>query len=144
MSSLRLKVQGFGNPSRYVQALNTCPENKIWLKNVFSNSLLHFHVNRLTTACFSTWVSAMRCFHAPEEKLQHVGCYLQRNARFGEHGFDLQYCDNQNFGQCFEKPQIDSKIPKISHFLLWNFCGKKSLLWWAYRKVWWLTITLTT
>jgi hypothetical protein len=36
-------------------------------------------------------------------------------------------------------PQIYIKKPKISHFLLWNVYGKKSLLWWAYRKVRWLT-----
>jgi hypothetical protein len=61
----------------------------------------------------------MRCFHAPEEKFELVGCcYLLRKAGFHEQGFDFQYCDNQNFGQCFEKPQIYPKNPKISHFLL--------------------------
>jgi hypothetical protein len=77
----------------------------------------------------------MRCFHAPEEKLELVGCYLQRKAGFGKQGFGFQYCDNQNFGQSIEKPQIYTKNPKNSHFLLSNFCAKKSLLWWAYKEV---------
>jgi hypothetical protein len=41
---------------------------------------------------------------------------MRRNAGFGEQGFDFQYCENQNFGESFEKP-------KISHFtlkLLWK------------------------
>jgi hypothetical protein len=48
----------------------------------------------------------MRRFHAPEEKLELVGCCLESKAGFGEQGFDFQFCDNQNFGQSFEKPQI--------------------------------------
>jgi hypothetical protein len=60
----------------------------------------------------------MRCIHAPEEKLELVGCYLLRKAGFGEQGFDFQFCDNQNLGQSFEKCQIYTKKPKISHFLL--------------------------
>jgi hypothetical protein len=43
---------------------------------------------------------------------------MWRNAGFGEQGFDFQYCDNQNFGESFEKPQIYTKKPKISHFLV--------------------------
>jgi hypothetical protein len=60
---------------------------------------------------------------------------MWRIAGFGEPDFDFQYCDNQNFGEPFEKPQIYTTKPKISQILLRNFCGKKSLLWWAYRKV---------
>ncbi len=36
---------------------------------------------------------------------------MWRNAGFGEQGFDFQYCDNQNFGESFEKPQIYTKKP---------------------------------
>jgi hypothetical protein len=36
----------------------------------------------------------MRCIHAPKEKLELVGCYLQRKAGFGEQDFDFQ-----NLGQ---------------------------------------------
>ncbi len=79
--------------------------------------------NQLPTARFSKWVSTMRCIHAPQEKLELVGCYLLRKAGFGEQGFDFQFCDNQNLGQSFEKCQIYTKKPKISHFLLSNFCG---------------------
>ncbi len=43
---------------------------------------------------------------------------MWRNAGFGEQGFDFQYCDNQSFGESFEKPQIYTKKPKNSHFLL--------------------------
>jgi hypothetical protein len=66
----------------------------------------------------------MRCFHAPEEKLELVGCYLQRKAGFGEHGFDFQYCDNQNFDQSFEKPQIYTKNPKFPTFYSETFVEK--------------------
>ncbi len=45
----------------------------------------------------------MRCIHAPEEKLELVGYYLQRKAGFGEQDFDFEFCDNQNLGQSFEK-----------------------------------------
>jgi hypothetical protein len=60
----------------------------------------------------------MRCIHAPEEKLELVGCYLLRKAGFGEQGIDFQFCDNQNLGQSFEKCQIYTRKPKIPHFLL--------------------------
>ncbi len=56
----------------------------------------------------------MRCIHAPQEKLELVGCYLLRKAGFGQQGFDFQFCDNQNLGQSFEKRQIDTRKPKIS------------------------------
>jgi len=46
---------------------------------------------------------------APEEKLELVGCYLQRKAGFGKQGFDFQFCDNQNLSQSFEKHQIYTK-----------------------------------
>jgi hypothetical protein len=57
--------------------------------------------------------------HAPQEKLELAGCcYLLRKTRFADQGFDFQLCDNQNLGQSFEKCQIYTKKPKISHFLL--------------------------
>jgi hypothetical protein len=62
----------------------------------------------------------MRCIHAPEEKSELVGCYMQRKTGFGEQGFDFQFSDNQNLGQSFEKLQIYTKKPKISHFLWKN------------------------
>ncbi len=67
--------------------------------------------------------------HAPQEKLELIGCYLLRKAGFGEQGFDFQFYDNQNLGQSFEKCEIYTKNPKISHCLFWNFCGIKSLGW---------------
>jgi hypothetical protein len=66
----------------------------------------------------------MRCFHAPEEKLELLPCYLQRKARFGEQGFDFQYCNNQNFGQSFKKPQIYTKNPKFLTFYSESFVEK--------------------
>jgi hypothetical protein len=49
---------------------------RCWLKDVFSYSLLHLHVNQLITACFTTWVSTMRCIQTPEEELELVGWLL--------------------------------------------------------------------
>jgi hypothetical protein len=115
---------------------------RCWLKDVFSYSLLHFHVNQLTTAWFSTRVSTMRCFHAPEEKIELVGCYVEE-CWIWRAGFWFSVLWQSEFSGIFGA-QMYTKTPKISHFLLWNFCGKTSLLWWAYRKVGWLTITMTT
>jgi hypothetical protein len=64
----------------------------------------------------------MRCIHAPQEKLELVGCcYLLRKAGFGEQGFDFQFCDNQNLGQPFEKCQIYTKNPKFPTFYCETF-----------------------
>ncbi len=62
----------------------------------------------------------MRCIHAPEEKLELVRCYMQRKAGFGQQGFDFQFSDNHNLGQSFEKLQIYTINPKISHSLWKN------------------------
>ncbi len=62
----------------------------------------------------------MRCIHAPEEKLELVGCYMRRKAGFGEQGSDFQFSDNPNLGQSFEKLQIYTINPKISHSLWKN------------------------
>jgi hypothetical protein len=72
----------------------------------------------------------MKCIHAPEDKSELVGCYMQRKTGFGEQGFDFQFSDNQNLGQSFEKLQNYTENPKFP-----TFCGKMSLLWWAYKKV---------
>ncbi len=40
-----------------------------------------------------------------------------RKAGFGEQGFVFQFCDNQNLGQSFEKREIDTRKPKISHLV---------------------------
>jgi hypothetical protein len=63
----------------------------------------------------------MRCIHAPQEKLELVGCYLLRKAGFGEQGFDFQFCENQNLGQSFEKCQITLKNPKFPTFYSQTF-----------------------
>jgi hypothetical protein len=63
----------------------------------------------------------MRCIHATEEKLELVGCYLQRKAGFGEQGLDFQFCDNLNLCQSFEKLQIYTKKPKLSPFYSESF-----------------------
>jgi hypothetical protein len=52
----------------------------------------------------------MRCIHAPQEKLELVGCcYLLRKAGFAKQGFDFQFCDNQSLGQSLENCQIYNK-----------------------------------
>jgi len=47
------------------------------IKRCIQLYLLHFHVNQLTTAWISKRLSTMRCFHAPEEKIELAGCYAE-------------------------------------------------------------------
>ncbi len=67
----------------------------------------------------------MRCFHAPEEKLELVSYYLQRKAGFGEQGFDFQYCDNQNLANLLKNLKFKLKNPKFPTFYSESFVEKR-------------------
>ncbi len=96
---------------------------RCWLKDVFSYSLPHFHVNQLTTAWFGMRVSTMRCFHAPEEKIELAGCSVEECWIWGA-GFWFSVLWQSEFWTMFWKTSnLHWKIQNFPLFtlkLLWK------------------------